>query len=72
MFCVPALTGLGALVELVHEGERLLDNIQDGQQGAREAQQLAEAVEAKVNQVTGQIHHLEERSETSMSVSKPQ
>lgn len=61
---VAALTSLRALVELVHEGERVLDNIQDRQQSARETQQLAEAVEAEVNQVTGQIHHLEERGKT--------
>lgn len=61
---VAALTSLWALVELVHEGERVLDNIQDRQQSARETQQLAKAVEAEVDQVTGQIHHLEERGKT--------
>lgn len=65
-FCsVTGLTSLWALVELVHEGEWVLDNIQDGQQGARETQQLTKAIETKVNQVTSQIHHLEERSKTS-------
>lgn len=62
-----ALTGLWALVELVHEGERVLDNIQDGQQSACETQQLTEAIETKVHQVTSQIHHLEGRSKTSTS-----
>lgn len=62
MHRVAALTGLWALVELVNEGEGVLHNIQDGQQGAREPQEFAEAVEAEVNQVTSQIHHLEERT----------
>ena len=69
--CVAALTSLWALVELVHEGEWVLDNIQDGQQSARETQQLAEAVEAEVNQVTGQIHHLQEKSTTRASREEP-
>ena len=69
--CVAALTSLWALVELVHEGEWVLDNIQDGQQRAREAQPLAEAVEAEVNQVTGQIHHLQEKSTTRASREEP-
>lgn len=69
--CVAALTSLWALVELVHEGEWVLDNIQDGQQSARETQQLAEAVEAEVNQVTGQIHHLQEKSKTRASREEP-
>lgn len=67
-FCVTILTSLWALVELVHEGEWVLDNIQDGQQSACEAQQLTKAVETKVDQVTSQIHHLEERSETCTSL----
>lgn len=67
-YCVAALTSLWALVELVHEGQRVLDNIQDGQQSARETQQLTKAVETKVNQVSSQIHHLEEISKTSTSV----
>lgn len=45
----------------MHEGERVLDNIQNGQQGARQTQELAEAVETKVNQIASQIHHLGER-----------
>lgn len=56
-----ALTSLWALAELVHEGERMLDNIQDGQQGACETQQLTKAIKAKVNQVTSQIHHLKQK-----------
>ncbi len=70
-FCVAALTSLGALVELVHEGEWVLDNIQDGQQSACEAQQLTKAIETKVDQVTSQIHHLEERRKTSTSLKQP-
>lgn len=65
LYCVTALTSLWALVELVHEGEWVLDNIQDGQQSACETQQLTKAIEPKVNQVTSQIHHLEERGKTS-------
>lgn len=63
-----ALTSLWTLVQFVHEGERVLDNIQDGQQGAREAQKLTKTIETKVNQVTGQIHHLQERNKTSAPV----
>src|SRR4029434_8719015 len=55
--CV-CLTSLWALVEFGHVGECGLHNVQNGQQGARESQQLTEAVEAKVDQVPCQIHHL--------------
>lgn len=64
LYCGSALTSLWALVELVHEGERVLDNIQNGQQSACETQKLTKTIETKVNQVTSQIHHLEERSKT--------
>ena len=64
--CVSSLTGLRTLAELVHEGEWVLDDIQDGQQGACETQQLTEAVETKVNQVSSQIHHLK-TNETRIS-----
>lgn len=36
----------------------MLDNVKDGQQGPREAQQLTEVVETEVHQVSGKIHHL--------------
>lgn len=55
------LTSLRALVEFEHKRGSGLDNVQDGQQGAREAQQLIKAVEAKVDQVTCQVDHLLER-----------
>ncbi len=64
-------TSLWALVELVHEGEWMLDNIQNGQQSACQPQQLTEAVETKVNQVTSQIHNLEERRRTLTSFKYP-
>lgn len=38
----------------------MLDNIQDGQEGACETQQLIKAIKTKVHQVASQIHHLEE------------
>lgn len=63
-YVVVALTGLWTLAELVHEGWWMLDDVEDGQQGAREAQQLAEAVKTKVNHLSSQIHHLMERKET--------
>jgi len=56
-----SLTSLRALVEFGHECERGLDNVQDGQQGACEAQKLIKAVEAKIDQVTCQVDHLWER-----------
>lgn len=65
VYCVTALTGLWALVELVHEGEWVLHNIQNGQQSACETKKLTKAIETKVNQVSSQIHHLEGRSKTS-------
>lgn len=52
------LTSLWALVEFGHKCECGLDNVQDGQQGACEAQELIKAVEAKVDQVTCQVDHL--------------
>ena len=55
------LTGLWALVELGHECEGVLDDVQNSQQGAREPKKLAEAVEAKIDQVTSQVDHLEHR-----------
>lgn len=68
LYCVAALTSLWALVELVHKGEWVLYNIQDGQQSACETQQFTKAIETKVNQVTSQIHHLEEGEKTSTSL----
>lgn len=59
---ITALTSFWALVELVHESERVLDNVQDGQQGACETEQLTKTVETKVNQITSQIYHLEEKN----------
>lgn len=63
------LTSLWALVQLVHEGEWMLDNIQNGQQGACETQKLAKAIETKVNQVSSQIHHLRGSQPTPISKS---
>lgn len=57
------LTCLGALAELIHVGEWVLDKVQYGQEGPCETQQLTEAVEAKVDQVTGQMYHLQDRRE---------
>ncbi len=57
-FKMGSLTSLRALVEFEHKCGSGLDNVQDGQQGAREAQQLIKAVEAKVDQVTCQVDHL--------------
>lgn len=42
----------------------MLDNIKNGQKSACETEKLAETIETKVDQVTSQIHHLEERCET--------
>lgn len=39
----------------------MLHNVQNGQQGACETQQLTEAVEAKVDQIPCQVYHLRER-----------
>lgn len=58
---ITTLTSFWTLVELVHKSEWVLNNIQDGQQGACETQQITKAVEPKVYQVTSQIHHLERR-----------
>ena len=35
-----------------------MDAVQDGQQDLGQAQQVIEVVEAKVDQIPGQIHHL--------------
>lgn len=45
----------------MHKREWVLHNVQNGQQGACEAQQLTEAVEAKVDQITSKVHHLRKR-----------
>lgn len=55
-----ALTGLWSLPKLAKQAKRLLNNVQDGQQGACEAQQFTEVVETKVHQVSSQIDHLTE------------
>lgn len=60
-----ALTGLWAFIQLVDVSEGILDNVQDGQQGACEPQQFTEAVEAKVDQVPCQVHHLGARRKSS-------
>jgi len=49
---VTALTGLQTFAQLIHEGEWVLHDIQDGQQGACEAQKFTEAIKTKVNQIS--------------------
>lgn len=58
--CRVTLTGFWTLVELVYEAEWVLDNIENGQESTCETEKLAETIEAKVDQIPSQVHHLEE------------
>lgn len=57
------LTSFWGLAELVHEGQWVLDKIQDSQKRACETQQLTKAIETKVHQVSSQIHHLKNKTQ---------
>lgn len=55
------LTSFRGFAEFGHERERVLHDVQNGQQGACETQKLTEVVETKVDKIPCQIHHLRER-----------